>query len=192
MMRRSLLCMGLLCLCVASVQAQGGPGTAEAPATGFRAEYLGDLDGLRSKFLSLAEAIPQEKYTWRPAEGVRSIHEVLLHVASTNYTFPNMVGIRPPQGLDLQGLPSLSTEKAKIREALEAAFAHARQGVLAMSDAEVERETRPGWTVRRVLVFQLRHASEHLGQLIAYARENGITPPWTEAQQRRQAPAKQP
>lgn len=162
----------------------------DLPREGFRAEYLADLAGLEKKVISLAEAIPQEKYEWRPTEGVRNFSEIFLHLANTNYTFPRMVGIAPPEGIDLGGMQASTTDRARIVKTLKASFAHARQGVTRLTDAEVEGAmgSGPTWTRRRTLVFQLRHASEHLGQLVAYARFNGITPPWTEDAQRRNAP----
>jgi len=46
-----------------------------------KASFLNDLDTLRGKFLGLAEAFPQDKYTWRPMDGVRSVSEVLMLAA---------------------------------------------------------------------------------------------------------------
>lgn len=170
------------------------PPAAEEPKEGFRAEYLGDLKGLEDKILKLVKATPQEKITWRPSPDVRNFSEVFLHIATTNYTFPRMVGVVVPARVDLRGMQSSTTEKSKIAEAVRASFAHARQGVLGMADADMDKTAQGStWTRRRAPIYQLRHASEHMGQLIAYTRVNGITPPWTEeAQQRqRQQPAKQ-
>jgi uncharacterized damage-inducible protein DinB len=191
--------VGVVCLIVAGVSVATAQAASEATAkpqdANFRDEYLEDLKGLETKFLSIADSVPVEKYDWRPGEGVRSIREVLLHVAATNYSFPNMVGVKPPVGFDGRALMSLPADRAKVHEAIAASFAHARDGVTGLPAQEFERSIRPNWTVRRTLVFQLRHASEHLGQLIAYLRANQITPPWTEEQLRRrqqQPPAKQP
>lgn len=186
-----VLCVLVLCAGTARAQCAAGATTKSEPA-GFRAEYLDDMKALEQRVLALADAVPEEKYAWKPAEGVRSVQDVLLHIATTNYTFPRMVGVAPPQGLDLRGLSSLSTGKTKIREALAASFAHARAGVGSLPDADLERIVQGStWTFRKTLMFQLRHASEHLGQLIAYARVNGVVPPWTEERMRQQ-PAKQP
>jgi uncharacterized damage-inducible protein DinB len=190
----AVVCLILLAASVAASQAAQEPATKPAIAD-FQAEYLEDLKGLESKFLSIAASVPPEKYDWRPDDTVRSIREVLLHVASTNYTFPNMAGIKPPAAFDMRALLALPADPAKVRDAIAASFAHARAGVAALSASDLERAIQANWTVRRTLVFQLRHASEHLGQLIAYLRMNHITPAWTEQAQRRQQqqpPAKQP
>ena len=170
------------------------PPAADEPKEGFRAEFLADLKGLEDKIMKLVEATPPEKTAWRPGPDVRSFSEVFLHIATTNYTFPRMVGVAVPAGTDLRGMQSSTTEKSKIAEVVRASFAHARLGVIGLTDADMDKTAQgSNWTRRRALIFQLRHASEHMGQLIAYMRVNGITPPWTEeAQQRqRQQPAKQ-
>ena len=46
------------------------------PKSGVRAELLHDLDDMQKKILSLAMAMPAEKYAWRPVRGVRSVSEV--------------------------------------------------------------------------------------------------------------------
>src|SRR5437879_11300305 len=85
------------------------------------------MEDAETKLLRLAEAVPAEKYTWRPGEGVRSVSEVFLHVAAGNYGILRRVGAQPPEGLDLRGLEKSTTEKAKVVEALKASFAHVRQ-----------------------------------------------------------------
>ena len=71
------------------------------------------------------------------------------------------------------------TEKAKIVEQVKQSFAHLQKAVLSLSDAD-DRET----TNLALLLLIARHLGEHLGQAIAYARINGLTPPWTEEAQR--------
>src|SRR5262249_62231400 len=66
------------------------------PKTGFRAEFLRDLADVQKKIEDLAAAIPAEKYTWRPAPGVRSISEVYMHIAGGNYFLASFVGMKPP------------------------------------------------------------------------------------------------
>ena len=65
---------------------------------------LARLSTLEEKIVGLAEAIPEDKYTWRPGEGVRSVSEAFLHIASVNYRLPNMIGSPPPEGMDFTGL----------------------------------------------------------------------------------------
>ena len=159
---------------------------AAAPTSGARAEFLSDLKVQEDKFVSLAQAIPADKYTWRPAEGVRSISEVFLHVAAANYNLPKLFGVQPPADFKVQGFDKSTTDKAKVVPTLQDAFAHMRNAVLSMPDSDMDKQVdfRGGKkSTRAVLMFILEHNAEHLGQSIAYARVNGVVPPWTEEQQ---------
>jgi len=151
--------------------------------TGYRSEVLSEVIVQEDKFTRLAEAIPAEKYTWRPAPDVRSFAEVFLHVAAANYNLYKLVGTPPPAGLDIKNFEKSATEKAKVIATLKDSFAHAKKAITTMSDADLEKGM--DWfggknTERGVLLFIVRHAAEHLGQSIAYARFIGIVPPWTE------------
>jgi len=192
----------LLTICLAvtsSAQAQGSAtrvpsaATSAAPTSGVRAEFLNELKIQEDKFVQLAQAMPADKYTWRPTEGVRSVSEVYMHVATANYNLPHVFGVAPPAGFKAQGFDKSTTDKAKVIETLKDSFAHMREAVLNMPDSDVEKQL--DWfgaksTYRGVMLFIIRHGAEHLGQSIAYARVNGIVPPWTEEQQQQKQPEK--
>ena len=72
------------------------------PSYDMKPQSLLDLDAMHKKYVDLATAIPQEKYTWRPAEGVRSFSELFLHVAGANYGFPQLLGVPVPANIDLR------------------------------------------------------------------------------------------
>ncbi|MGB9466111.1 MAG: DinB family protein [Candidatus Acidiferrum sp.] len=175
--------------------AENAATAAAAPTSGARAEFIDRLDFYEQRFTSLAQAVPAEKYTWRPGEGVRSIGEVFLHVAAANFNLPRLIGVPPPAGLDVPGLEKSTTDKAKIIQTLKDSFAHYRQGVLSLSEADVEKTVKlfgKDRTYRYVFLFCTGHLGEHLGQSIAYARSNGVVPPWTEEQQQQQKQAQKP
>jgi len=155
--------------------------------TGYRSEVLAEVMIQEDKFVRLAEAIPAEKYTWRPAPEVRSFAEVFLHVSAANYNAYKLVGTPPPTGLDVKGFEKSATDKTKVIAALEDSFAHARKAITAMPDADLDKSL--DWfggknTERGILLFITRHTAEHLGQSIAYARFIGVVPPWTEDAQK--------
>ena len=165
--------------------AQDEKNSSVYPTKGFRLEFLRGYDDLEKKFLSLAEAFPDEKYTWRPMDGVRSVGEILGHVAGGNYGYGVWLGVQPPAGVDRQGLEKM-TDKSKLIEAIKNSFDHYRQAVLKIPDEDLEKAVkmlnRQG-TIREALLFVAAHQPEHLGQLIAYARMNGVVPPWTAERQ---------
>jgi uncharacterized damage-inducible protein DinB len=170
---------------------------AGARATqGARGEFVEVLNYFEQRYVALVEAVPADKYTWRPAAGVRSISEVFLHAAFANYNLPRLIGIQPPAGFEPKGFDTATTDKAEIIQALKDSFAHFREGVEKMSDADLEKTTKflgKDQTYRATFFLCTRHLGEHLGQTIAYARMNGIVPPWTEGFQREQhKPAEKP
>jgi uncharacterized damage-inducible protein DinB len=160
---------------------------AQAPASGFRAEFLSQQDRVEKEILGLAEATPADKYGWRPVPGVRSISEVYIHIVGANYYLLGFAGIKLPAGLD-KDMEKNVTEKSKVIDELKKSFAHVRAGIAATSDADLDKPVKffgSDSTVRGVLLTAANHEHEHLGQSIAYARVNGIVPPWTAEQQKR-------
>jgi uncharacterized damage-inducible protein DinB len=151
--------------------------------TGYRSEVLSLVLIQENEFLRLAQAFPADKYTWRPGPGVKSVAEVFLHVSAANYNMYKLVGAPVPPGLDVAGMEQSTTDKAKIIAALKASYAHAERAITEMPDANLEK-TMPwlGGTItqRGVLLYIIPHIAEHLGQAIAYARINGVVPPWSE------------
>jgi uncharacterized damage-inducible protein DinB len=160
---------------------------AQAPTSGFRAEALGQHAYGEKQILDLAEATPADKFGWRPGEGVRSISEVYMHIAGANYFLLSFAGVKPPEGLD-RGMEKTVTEKAKVIDELKKSFAHLKAGISAMPDADLDKPVKMfgrDTTARGVVLAAVSHEFEHLGQSIAYARMNGIVPPWTAEQQKR-------
>ena len=193
-MKTSLLLLALLVaapLLGQSAAPAATPAAAamEAPNPGFRADFLKEWDSLEKKFVGLAEAIPQEKYTWRPTPEVRSVSEVFLHVAGGNYFYLDGMGVPPPAGMDRKNYEKSTTDRAQTVEQLKQSFDRVRETVLKTSDADLEKPAKlygQASTVREVLFTLVTHTPEHLGQIIVYARECGVVPPWTAERQARQ------
>ncbi len=151
----------------------------EAKAGDIQAEIVRQVDAAGKKFIALAEATPQEKYLWRPGEGVRSISEVFMHVAQANYGLIGITGIKPLS--DIPKEMEKITDKKEVIEHLKKSFEYARTQIGGTSDADIEKVVKffgNDSTVRNVYMFLGIHAHEHLGQSIAYSRVNGIVPPW--------------
>lgn len=167
----------------AGAQAATASANAAPPTSGYRAEFLQEMKYFEGRYTQLAEAIPADKYTWRPAAGVRSVAEVLLHVAGANQGLPGMAGIQPPAGFARQGYEASTTDKAKIIAELKKSFAHIQSAASSMKDADADKAMKVfgmDMTGRSFSFFMARHLGEHLGQLIAYARVNGVVPPWSD------------
>lgn len=167
---------------IQAVLAISAAGQIAPTGPGFRYEFLAELSVSEDHLLRLAEAIPAEMYTWRPASEVRSVSEVLLHIAGSNFNLPRVLGVIPPEGMVDVGYDRSTTDKVEVLVALRESFTVIRDGVETLDDADAEK-TLPWFggktTFRGVLYFMARHTGEHTGQLIAYARTNGIVPPWS-------------
>ena len=156
---------------------------ALASGHGFVDEAQARLTSLEEKFAGLAEATPAEKYTYRPGDGVRSTSEVFLHVAGANYFVARSFGTAPPEGLDVRGLQTSTTDKMEIKAILKKSFDHLRGAIGSVGAGDAEKAMKlfgSDTTARGALWMAMGHLSEHLGQAIAYARVNGVTPPWSE------------
>src|SRR5260370_11136447 len=162
---RAVLTLFAFCLVLAipthpQTAPQGSSTAAAAPTSGVRAEVLDGLKYFEQRYTTLAEAVPVEKFTWRPGEGVRSIAEVYLHVSAANYNLPRLVGTDPPAGLDVRGLEKSTTDKAKIIQTLHESFARIRGPVLSLSVADVEKKMnlfRQDTTDPRPMISILHH-----------------------------------
>jgi uncharacterized damage-inducible protein DinB len=167
--------------------------TLVTPTSGARLEFLDEVSYYEQRYIRLADAIPAEKYNWRPAEGTRTIGEVYVHIAGANYGFARMLGTPPPSGMDPKALAAAAGDKAKVIQALKDSFVHFRNAILAIKDSELDKQIktpRGEMTIRGAFFLITGHFGEHLGQSVAYARSVGVVPPWTEERQRQQEPEK--
>ncbi len=158
------------------------PAVAQSAATDYRDEFMHHFRQSTRKIMSLAEAMPEDLYTWSPEQGVRSVGQVYMHIARYNYFYPETaLGIPAPSDIDVPNLESI-TDKAKVTKLLRQSVEHVRQHVSRMTTEDLTRTTTlyrrqiAGWAV----LFQLlAHMNEHVGQSVSYARMNGIVPPWS-------------
>lgn len=158
-----------------------------ASAIEVRSRFMTDLDTLQHKFLALAEAIPADKYSWRPAPGVRSIGEAFMHVASEYYLWtPIAYGATPSPVIkrgqaEMTKFESMSTKQDVIKHLTEG-FAYTRQAVLGLDQSKISGTQKlfgGDRTIIETSFIMSGDLHEHLGQLISYARMNGIKPPWS-------------
>ena len=168
-----------------------------ARMAGFRGEFLWELEIAERQMMAMAEAIPAEKYGWRPDQKARSVSELLVHVAAGTFMLLEAVGLAapidlygqvPPQGQERfwglihrnDELEESLREKVAVTE-MRRSLRAVRNSVAAADDAELDRNVHffgEQTTIRRVFLRLLAHTHEHMGQTIAYIRTNGMLPPW--------------
>lgn len=134
------------------------------------------------QLLQLAEATPEDKFGWRPAPGVRSISEVYIHLAIGNYVLLERAGVKPP--IASSALPKdpekTITKKADVVQWLRNSLDAVGRGYQSADRQKHVQFFGKDATADGVFLRILVHNNEHMGQSIAYARMNGIAPPWSQ------------
>ena len=189
-MRRSARVLALAA-CAATISL-GSPATAWGQdvldvksATEVRNRYLADLDTVHAKVMALANAIPEEKYSWRPGTGVRSISEALMHIATEWYIYtPMSVAMKAPDGFGTPGEMGTKlekvTKKSEVINELNKSWTHCRAQLTATDASKLTGKYKPWDATLPEAAFGMGgDLHEHLGQMIAYARSVGVKPPWT-------------
>ncbi len=167
---------------LASAQDSGATQDHTAPSYDMKGQALVDLQGVQKKFADLAAALPADKFTWRPSADSRSFAEVFLHVAGERYQILKLMGATPPADFVDKDFDKSSTDKTKIIDELNKSWDFAQKTINGMSNAEFAKllpKLGPQANAGDVVYILVADAHEHLGQVIAYARVNGIVPPWT-------------
>jgi uncharacterized damage-inducible protein DinB len=166
---------------------------------GFSSEYLEELKIPTRQLLALAEAVPAGKYSWRPAPGVRSVSEVYVHIAAGNFLLLDMAGVKPPDDLyssieknvnrsmaidkKNQELEKSITAKPQVIALLKRSLDTVRDNFSKANEASLNAPADffgTKTTVRAIYLRILVHNNEHMGQSVAYARMNGVVPPWSQ------------
>lgn len=182
-MKRLAVALSLAFALAVSAGAQEGKPAAAPAAVDAKAQILRQIEDAEKKLVALAEATPAEKFAWRPAEGVRSTGEVFAHVAGANYFLTTFWGAKIPEGIDPRSFEKSGADKAATVATLKNSFAYLRQAAQGLSASDLNRSIKlfgRDAAVSDALMTLATHAHEHLGQSIAYARMNKITPPWSQ------------
>ena len=159
------------------VRAQSGRG---AP-TGVKKDIIFQMEDAETKLVALANAIPTAKFAWRPNADVRSVSEVFVHIAAENIAIPPSAGATASATKVPENAEKAVTDKAAIIDLLKKSFVYAKEAVLSLPESQMDAGADYFGTPmsKRGIYFAVAvHGHEHLGQLIAYARSNGIKPPW--------------
>lgn len=186
-LRRAVATLTLASLSLVALPASAGAQdvVSKEAAAVVKAAFLADVEGMRTKFVGLAEAFPQDKYTWRPMEGVRSVSEVLMLAAMEGYSFiPTSFGGKAAALGTREEMGAMRTlsDKAKVIEHLNKGFAHAKMELEALDASTLTAKRKvmgQDMSVVQTAMAIGGDLHEHLGQMIAYARMNRIVPPWS-------------
>lgn len=198
-MNRMFVMATLLCASLtfgsAARAANPSPATPDntPPSYDMKAQALLDLENVQKKMVSLANAVPADKMNWRPAPDARSFAEVFLHAAGERYGILSMMGAEKPEGFNGKTFEKSTTDPAQIVAELNKSWDFAQKAISGMTNAEFAKllpKLGPQANAGDVVYILVADAHEHLGQSIAYARANGVTPPWTIEAQKKAAEKK--
>jgi uncharacterized damage-inducible protein DinB len=140
---------------------------------------------LQRQFVSLAEAMPADKYSFKPSggafDGVRTFAEQVKHVACANEAFFNEIERKTPPDHCEAGGPSPAKSKAELVAYLRESFAYGDRIIRQMTPANamdpVDGPYGGPSTRLGITTLAVWHGSDHYGQLVVYLRMNGIVPP---------------
>jgi uncharacterized damage-inducible protein DinB len=155
--------------------------SAQDPLDGLWQGYDGEWRHVSNQLIALAEATPAEKFTWRPAPGVRSTSEVYMHIVLADFWLLSVTGPKMPPDLKLNAEKTV-TSKPEVIAWLKRSLEAVKQAHLAADPKDMPRKVKVEGRDATVDGMYLRiivHANEHMGQLVAYSRMNGIAPPWS-------------
>ncbi|NJB70771.1 putative damage-inducible protein DinB [Saonia flava] len=141
----------------------------------------GTLAYNQGQVVSLAEAFSEDQYDWRPSEGVRSVGESLLHIAGGNYYLASKMGFAPPADVDMMNIEKIEG-KENIIATLKKSNEFVLKNIMLIESDKFGEEIDFGFAKMSALsglLTILEHNGEHKGGLIAYARSNGVVPPWS-------------
>jgi uncharacterized damage-inducible protein DinB len=157
------------------------PVFAQAPPEGIWQGYDGEWKHVSKQLIDLAEATPQDKFSWRPAPGVRSTSEVYMHIALANFYLLSITGTKVPAELKIE-MEKGVTAKADVISWLKRSLDAVKEAHASVTPKDLDRKVHIAdrdATVDGMYLRIIVHANEHMGQLIAYARMTGVAPPWS-------------
>lgn len=182
-LRLTLVVLVIFMVTIASAQEQ----KMEMPR-GVKGAFLKQSKFVEGRMVSLLEAVPQKKLSWRPAKGVRSLAESFMHAALGNYITSSKLSGMMTEGIDPAKLEKSETNKKKIAEVLKKSFEVMNQAVTNCPESEFETKVDFfGMDMNKLdmIMGGATHQHELLGQQIAYARMQRVVPPWTAEMQKK-------
>ena len=149
----------------------------ESQPDGLQAAFARDAGTLSDKFTGLARVM-SGKYDWRPGEGVRSVVDVFNLIVKENGLLAGVLSGTPNTGAPTAPI----TDPEKMQEALKASYFNLQEVITGLSDNDLQTTVKlfgRDWAKQDAVRYIFADQHEHLGQSIAYARSNGVVPPWS-------------
>ncbi len=150
------------------------------PKAEFAMGWVPEFHVTARQVVQLAEAMPASKYSWRPGEGVRSVSEVYVHIALAHMFFLNTCGAHVDMSKVTRDAEKKIVAKDDVVKFLKESIAAVEENYPKLDLHKAVKFQGADTTIEGVMIHLLAHTSEHMGQSVAYARINGVVPPWSE------------
>jgi uncharacterized damage-inducible protein DinB len=179
-MKKFIVVIGMAALPLFAQSPAGGSGGSPANPLSMAAKYMYGMS--KSDVLKSAEEMPEANYSFQPVATVRTLGQLVGHVADAQYEFCSAVigdGKQPP------GIEKTKTTKADLIQALKDGFAYCDQAYTSMTDArapEVIKFFGQNAPKLSILNFNTAHNMEHYGNMVTYLRIKGLVPPSSQQQ----------
>lgn len=140
------------------------------PPETVRDVYLAGWNEIGEKLVKMAEEFPENKFDYKPVDGVRTFADVLRHVAFWNEWVAKRARGEKPDGKPNELSKAEFGTKDKIVAALKSSIA---TGATELKKQAASPDARQA----ELWASFIAHSSEHYGQLVVYYRLNGLVPP---------------
>src|ERR1039457_1870211 len=153
------------------------------PLEGVWQGYDGEWLHVSRQLVALAEAIPAEKFAWRPGPGVRSTSEVFMHIAIANFGLLDFTGVKMPADLKSPDLEKSVTAKADVINWLKRSLDAVKNAHANIKPADLPRKVKVDKydaTVDGMYPRTTAHPNDHWGKRVPDARVKGVVPPWSD------------
>ena len=164
-------------MCALAIALMATLAPAQSQSAGLQAAFAKDAGTLSDKFTGLARVM-SGKYDWKPGQGVRSVGDVFNLIVRENGLLVGVLSGAPNTAVP----PAPITDPEKLQEALKASYANLQKAIAGLSDSDLQTPVQlfgHDLTKQGAVMLLLGDQHEHLGQSIAYARSNGVVPPWS-------------
>lgn len=187
-MRKSLSALMILCLCIVAAAAQEKPKEQASKPPTVSQVLDRQLSSLEEEFVSLAEAMPEDKFEFVPAngefKGVRTFGRQIRHVAATNFVIAaGLLQEKPPFDPKLDDGPAEIKTRAETLKFMKDSFAQAHKAIATLNEKNLTEMVPNPWNPEgRMARLGLGsiftwHGFDHYGQMVVYLRMNGLIPP---------------
>ena len=160
--------------------AQRGRGPAGPSCSTLACDVQGDWERTKNLVLGLVNAMPDDKWSFRPTPAQGTFAERALHIADIDIKLLSTLGGKTPAPSALN--PKAAT-KADVVAALQASFDYGAAVLKEFNDQQLTERIAsmpflgPSASRLKVIYFSMQHTNDIYGQLVVYLRMNGVTPP---------------